>query len=170
MTKIARLIMPFCLVPALFLLGGCAGMNFTSQDKAETPAAAIPQETPPESVPYVAGELRDILIPSELQWNRADSMYVKTDSFVGGILSFSGRVEVNSLTDFFVSTMAKNKWRLSGSVKYEKVLLAFVKADKTCLINIFDSKFSGKTEVYIYVTQNIPSRKDKSPFGEEILR
>ena len=164
-------IMSFTVGTLLFLLSGCTGLNFQTDNQEEMQAvSALPEETTPESVPYFAGDLKDILIPSELQWSRENSMYVKTDSFIGGILNFTGRVEVNSLSEFFISTMAKNNWRLTGTVKYEKVLLAFVKADKTCLINIFESKFSRKTEVYIYVTEDVTGRANRSSMGEELFR
>jgi PBP1b-binding outer membrane lipoprotein LpoB len=135
-------------------LSGCADMGIgTSQDEMAPPAQT--QETQP----YYSSEFSDLLIPSELQWNRDKSLVIRTDSFAGGVLHFSGRVEVNSLSDFFANSMNKNGWKLVGTAKYKNVLLAFVKENKTCTITIGESEFGMKTDVAVYITEDIAGMK-----------
>lgn len=137
-------------------------MKNSGEDPAETAST-------PENVPYYPTELKDLQVPSELKFNRENSMYINTASFAGGILSFTGRVEINSLTDFFISTMAKHSWKLSGSVRYKNVMLAFVKPNKTCLIVIKDS-YGISTQVNVYVSQDISETSSSLLPSEEVFR
>ncbi|MEJ2033312.1 MAG: hypothetical protein P8Y63_09800 [Deltaproteobacteria bacterium] len=143
------------LLLALLLPAGCAklGNGSTGQNgaSAETPAA----QKGPE--PYYPTDFKDIMVPAELTWNREKSMSIRTASFAGGIINFSGRVDIDSLTNFFIVSMQKDGWKLSGSIKYKNVLLAFTKPRKTSLINIFQNDFGYKTEVNIYVTEEVHS-------------
>lgn len=146
----------------VLLLAGCAEMNFGGQSDEAL--------APPPPAPYTAVDFQDIQVPAELTWDRENSMSIKTESFAGGTLKFDGRVEVNSLVDFFVNSMANNQWKLVGSVKYKNILLAFTKPYKTCTISIFESKYTGKTSVYIYVTDDIAARAGMNPVGESSFR
>lgn len=144
------------LLASLFFLNGCAelGMGMEGSDE-ELDASVDSSKTTTENQPYYPTDFKDLLIPSELTWNRENSMAIKTDSFAGGILHFTGRVELNSLSEFFVNTMAKNNWKMSGSVKYKKIVLAFIKPNKTCTIIISENEFGMKTSVYVYITEDL---------------
>jgi len=134
----------------LLLLAGCAefgGMGGGgSQEGYSTP-----------SQPYYPSDFREILIPDGLEMNREESMFVKTNSFNGGILTFDGRVDVISLSDFFEGSMPKNGWKLSGVVKAKNYLLIFTKPDKTCMVTISENKLNFKTVVNIYIAQDTES-------------
>ncbi len=138
----------------LFFLVGCLPLDGSQSDSDGGHAVAIPAgaSTPASSEPYPLADFRDLLIPGELEWQRDKSVSINTDSFSGGILNFSGRVEVTSLTEFFVTTMKKNEWTMIGSVKSADVLLAFTKDKASCLIKIDDGGSLSKTEVNIYIT------------------
>ena len=112
-------------------------------------------EPSPENAPYYPSGVNDIQIPGELKEIRDNSLYINTASFVGGIKTFSGRVEINSLSDFFISTMQKNGWKKVGTIQYKNALLAFTKPNKTCMISIFEGAIGMKSKVYIYVTEDI---------------
>lgn len=148
----------------LLLLGGCSTASLSGGS-----GSAI-DEGMAENVPYYADDFNDIMVPNELDWDREGSMAMRTESYAGGVLKFVGRVEVNSLAEFFVNTMPKNKWKLVGSAKYENVLLAFTKPNKTAMIMILESDITRKTSVHIYVTDDITARKGNSPFSQESLR
>ena len=105
--------------------------------------------------PYYPTDFKDLLIPGELSWDRADSMTIRTGTYAGGILSFSGRLEINSLTDFFLNSMVKNGWQLHGSVKSKDTLLAFIKSKETCLIRIIEIGYGRKTSVSVYITKSL---------------
>lgn len=127
-------------------LPGCLSLGGGGGDDAGNPVA---------SQPYYPKDFREILIPDGLELNRDNTMYVKTESFNGGILSFDGRIETNSLTEFFEKSMPNNGWKLGGSVKSKNVLLIFTKPSKTCMITIAENKLTFTTQVSIYVSQEL---------------
>ncbi|MDA8164400.1 MAG: hypothetical protein M0017_05135 [Desulfobacteraceae bacterium] len=138
------------LAATLLMTGGCAGMNLggSTGDSATAEAASAEPNANPT-------DFKDIMVPTELSYNREKSMVIRTASFAGGILSFSGRVDMSSLTDYFIASMQKDGWKLNGSIKYKNVLLAFTKPQKTSLINIYPNSLGYKTDVSIYVTEEI---------------
>jgi len=144
----------------LFFSWGCAGMSGSGKTAEATSS--------PENTPYYPTELKDLQVPGELEFKRENSMYINTSSFAGGILNFTGRVEINSLTDFFVNTMVKHGWNLSGSIRYKNVLLAFVRPHKTCLIEIKDT-YGLSTQVNVYITEDISEGSPALPSSEEVF-
>ena len=138
-----------------FFLNGCTQMGLGEAEQQLEPPPPSTSELTTENQPYYPTEFKDLLIPSELSWNRENSMVIKTDSFAGGILNFTGRVEINSLADFFTSSMVKSNWKLSGSVKYKNIMLVFTKPYKTCTIVISESDFGTKTDVNVYITDDL---------------
>jgi hypothetical protein len=147
----------------LLLLGGCSGKNIFSSDESLDESAV-------ENVPYRADDFSDIMVPPELSWDREGSMAIKTESYAGGVMRFTGRVEVNSLADFFVNTMQRNNWKMVGSAKYKNVLLAFTKPNKTALVMIMGSDLGGKTSVQIYLTDDISARQGSSSYNQGMGR
>jgi RecA-family ATPase len=120
-------------------------------------------------VSVFAGDLKDIELPVELEWQRDKSMTIKTESFNGGIWHYEGRVEPLSLKDYIINAMHNNKWKLVGESTSSDILLAFVKPNKTCMIVISDSKF-GKTKLTLHVTIDRTSAAGLNPFGEAVGR
>lgn len=158
---------------SLVALSGCAelGLGGDSSDKG---ASADPFATtaPASSMeqPYRANEFSDILIPSEFSWDREKSMIVRTDSYVGGVLQYTGRVDITSAADFFSNNMPRNGWKLAGSTKYKNILLAFIKPNKTCTIVLSEDKLLMRTEIAIYVAEDTSAgqaggSKSSNPFG-----
>jgi len=155
------------IAAALFLFSACAQLGVGgSEDSTGTTAPAY--QATEENQPYYPTEFKDLLIPNELTWNREGSMVIKTDSFAGGILNFSGRVDINSVADFFATSMVKNNWRLSGSVKYKKIMLVFTKPHKTCTIVLSETEFKTKTEANIYITNDLTNGMPSSPGATSI--
>jgi hypothetical protein len=129
--------------------------------------ASIDGETGLPPVSFYAGDLRDIELPVELEWERDKSMTIKTESFNGGIWHYEGRVEPISLKDFVVNAMHNNKWKLVGESTSHDILLAFVKPTKTCMIVISGSKM-GKTKLALSVTIDSTAAAGLNPFGEAV--
>lgn len=154
---------------SLAALSGCAELGLGSgggQGASTDPFAA---SAPASSMgqPYRANEFSDILIPSEFDWNREKSMIVRTDSFAGGVLQYTGRVDISSTADFFSNNMPRNGWKLAGSTRYKNILLAFTKPNKTCTIVLSEDKLLMRTEIAVYVTEDTSAGGSKSsnPFG-----
>ncbi|MFH1216308.1 MAG: hypothetical protein V1706_07395 [Pseudomonadota bacterium] len=142
-----------CLVSFSFLSGCTSFPGQQSSDPGMATASASP---------FYPKDFRDILLPDGLEMNRDNTMFVKTESFNGGILSYEGRIEVNSLTEYFEKSMPQNGWKLGGSVKSKNVLLIFTKPTKTCMINIGENGLSFKTQVSIYIAQELTTGSGQS--------
>lgn len=170
--KFKQLSAIFSAITLMFFLSGCAEMNLggPSADITPAPSVATSPEEPAitENQPYYPTDFNDLLIPGELTWNRDKSMSIRTASFAGGILHFSGRVEINSLTDFFLTSMTKDGWKMTGSVKQKSNLLVFSKKNKASMITISEGDFSiNKTEVYVYITEDIAAENKQATSSEE---
>ena len=145
----------FLSVALLLISGGCAANKSTMG--GDVPG--LPQ------VSSFADDIKDITLPSELEWDRKNSMVIKTESFRGGIFSYRGRVEVMSLKDYMVASMQDNKWRLVGETASKDIMLAFVKPNKTCMMVISDG-ILGKTDLKLYVAIDKTTAGGVNPFGE----
>lgn len=141
----------FFVLLFLLLLSGCANFGTAKSSDSQDGYAAD------TSQPYYPPDFREVLIPDGLEMNRENSMYVKTSSFNGGILSFDGRIDVISLSDFFENSMPKKGWKLVGVVKAKNYLLIFTKPDKTCMITISENKLNFKTVVNVYIALDAQS-------------
>ena len=151
------------LLFASFALAGCSTLQNSSTTTEEGTNSSMP--------PYFPSGVKDVQIPSELELNRQDSMFINTSSYNGGILAFEGRVEIDSIADFFLTTMQKNGWKMAGSIRYKNVLMAFVKSHKSCIIKIIDTGISFKTKVNIYYTEDMEDGTATSLHSsEEIIR
>jgi hypothetical protein len=147
----------------LVVLGGCIpGVSTNKPPTMDAPVEDLP------SVTSSVANFNDIELPSDMKNVTKKSMSITTDSFRGGILHYSGRVEINSLKDFIVSSMKQNKWKLVGEVSYQNVILAFTKPNRTCMMNLENNGSLSNTTITMYVTMNAPVTKSLNPFGEPI--
>ncbi len=142
----------------LLTLNGCSNNSKSSSDMG----------IPPISNNVTSHS--DIVLPAELEWDSSKSMAIKTDSFNGGIYHYSGRVEVNSLKDFIISSMKQNRWKLVGEAAYDSTMLAFIKPNKTCMVTLSEGigGFLSNTHVELYVTHDLAAAKGLNPFGEPV--
>ena len=133
----------------LFLFSGCVAMNKNPDSATETIKSSSSND------PYYPTNFSDFEVPGELRLERKNTLLINTSSFNGGMINLSGKVEVGSLTDFFVNSMQKNGWKINGEIRYENVLLAFTKPNKNCLITIYEGEFGARTQVYVYITDSV---------------
>ena len=150
----------FILIAALlFVFGGCAQKS------------NIPVDDDFDSLPPMAstvGNYEDIELPADMKYSNKRSMSIRTDSFRGGIIYYSGRVEMYSLKEFIIVSMKKNKWKLAGEVSSGNVILAFTKPSKTCMMNIESHGKMSDTILTMYVTVDVTASKALNAFGEPV--
>lgn len=154
----------FACMLGLLTLGGCSSSPYGSSTSSEME----PTEMGPMS--SQVGSFEDIELPADMKWISDESMAIRTDSFVGGIFTYSGRVEVSSLKQFIVTTMENRKWKLVGEAQSDNTLLAFTKPSKTCMV-VLEEGFGGKygyTKTTLYVTVDVAAAGRLNPFGEPI--
>ncbi len=114
-----------------------------------------------------ADDIKDINVPSELEWDRKASMSIKTESFRGGIWVYRGRAEILSLKDYLLNSMRDNKWKLVGETTSKDVMLAFTKPSQTCMMVISEG-FMGKIQLTLYISIDKTAAAGMNPFGETI--
>ncbi|AVD71297.1 hypothetical protein [Desulfobulbus oralis] len=132
-----------------------------SMEGAGLEGGALPQ------VNSFANDINDIPIPSELKWQRGDSMAITTESFRGGVLTYTGNASMTSLRDYMVAAMRDNQWRMVGETAAKDTMLAFVKPNKTCMVIISES-WLKRSEVKLYIAIDNAASGNVNPFGEAI--
>lgn len=148
-------------ISMLFFIAIASGCTSTSSSTGTTDMPPISNSVESHS---------DIVLPTDLKWESSKSMSIKTDSFTGGIFHYSGRVDVNSLKEYIITSMSTNKWKLVGEASYKDIMLAFIKPNKTCMVTLSEGFGGslGKTNIKLYVTVDLAAAKGLNPFGEPI--
>ena len=144
------------VLTASLLLSGCVlpGMS-TRNDFSGLPP-----------IQNFADDIHDIMMPAEMEWDRARSMTIKTESFHGGVWHYSGKVETMSLKDYMLNAMQDSKWKLVGEAAASDIMFAFVKPHKTCMMVISEGDFRSRTNLTLYVTIDKTAAVKLNPFGE----
>lgn len=94
-------------------------------------------------------EFEDIQIPKDLKLNRGKSFVYESGRYRMGYLYYTGRVDADSLTEYFKNSMAALGWVLLNNFKYRQYLLNFVKGDRSCIILIEDKRFTTKVHLWV---------------------
>ncbi len=127
----------------------------TSKDRAES---STPNPDPkPESPDALYYDFSDVLVPKQLSLKKDESFVYDTSSFTAGFLTFEGRVELRSLTQFFVEAMSQDNWLLGAKFTHKEVVLLFEKPNKRSIMYITETRF--KTKVRIWVAPFLGAKK-----------
>jgi hypothetical protein len=143
------------------LMSGCMNgmMGRTGSNGSQTSDELAPVTTMVESY-------GDIELPLEMTLLSDKSIAMRTDSFQGGIHSYSGRVQIGSLKDYIIASMRNNKWKLVGEASYKNVMLAFTKPNRTCMVVLSEGVSAGfKTQADFYVTVDVAAMNQLNKFG-----
>ncbi len=155
----------------LFSLIAVLLFAFTGCIPGNTNTSTLPAEDSLENLPPVSstvGNYEDIEIPADMTYSTKNSMSIRTESFRGGIIHYSGRIEMYSLKEFIIASMKKNKWKLAGEVSSQNVILAFTKPSKTCMMKIENNGAMSDTTLTMYVTVDVAAATSLNAFGEPI--
>ncbi|OEU45028.1 MAG: hypothetical protein BBJ60_10255 [Desulfobacterales bacterium S7086C20] len=139
----------FTLLFAFALLSGCARLKGNTLDSEEM---ATSEEAEPGPIYYDFG---DVLIPLELEQDKDNSfIHHAPGRITEGVLALSGRVEADSMIRFFENNMAKDNWKLVNYFKSPRTIMFFNKANRSCIINITEKRFSSEVEIWVVPTIN----------------
>ncbi len=111
-------------------------------------ALGMGEETPLPAARYY--DFPDVLVPTQLSVDAKGSVVYEAGGVKYGILLFSGRVEAESLVEFFRNSMAKDGWTFVSSVKFSRILLNFAKPDRTCQVLIWDKTLTTEVEIMVH--------------------
>lgn len=140
-------------------LGESLGMGGGDTEVSSSPPAS--QEESPDS--YY--DFDDIVVPREMDLDKAASFILETPRYKSGVLVFNGPVERLSLTDYFSNNMAKDNWRLRSAFKSQRTVLLYEKPGRYAVINITDERFSTLLE--IWVTPRLADAGESDAFGPD---
>jgi hypothetical protein len=91
----------------------------------------------------------DVVIPSDISVNKKKSQVYSAGKVKVGLLTFEGRVEPDSLADFFQTNLPRGGWKLMTSLKDRDHTLIFLKDDRVCLVTISEGWFTTVCEVRV---------------------
>jgi hypothetical protein len=143
-----RVLMGVVLHVLVFVfISGCATQTLSekatplkeSQQLKESKEAAI-------SLYY---DFMDVSVPKELKLQKEKSFVFQTTEFTAGILTFSGKIESDSLISYFINKMPDDGWRFLSSFKSPKNILFFQKENRFCIITIISKAFTTGLEILI---------------------
>jgi hypothetical protein len=127
----------------VFMLAGCAQLKNATSGGSSTP------EVRP-SPRYL--DFADILIPGELE--RVAKECNITNGF--GKLVVSGRVEVESLSQFFITSMNSEGWVSLNQYKFQGTIkLFFKKPDKFASVLIEENPLATRVELWVVPQEKI---------------
>ncbi len=119
------------------------------------PAAAPSYGPAPLATPAPSGtgaqffDFQDIPIPHELNVQSQNSYVFQSGPIKMGFLTLRGRVDSNSIMNFFVAALPHEGWKLKGQFRYNRALLIFDKPDKVCVILMKEEAYYTYVEVYV---------------------
>jgi hypothetical protein len=138
----------------LVVLVGVAWMGCSTtaaQQQQGQPVTGPPPEVKAEGLELGKYYLDDVRVPSELNYDADESILYETPNFKAGVLHFSKwHLDVQSVIEFFMSNMPKDKWTFVNSFKGKEAQLSFSKPEKTCTIRIAET-WTGTVKVVIAV-------------------
>jgi len=131
----------------ILLIWGCFhGCTVLSTTKSGLEANATENEKGAAPRYY---DFEDVLVPSELKAQNSKTFVFRTPGLTAGVLSFTGRVELNSLITFFEHSMAADKWNPVGSFKSPRSILLYQKSNRWCVISITENDFTTDVDIWV---------------------
>jgi hypothetical protein len=107
-------------------------------------AAASPSHPPAKFF-----EFNDIPLPPEINVQSNSSYVFQSGRTKMGFLTLRGRVDCNSLVNYFAAALPREGWRLKGEFIYGRALLIFDKPDKVSVILIKEGTYFTYVEIYV---------------------
>jgi hypothetical protein len=144
---------PFLVILFSIAIIGCATSSLSEQTTAPEQSQSVRQTAEPATALYY--DFKDVPVPKEMEIERDKSFVFQTTEFASGFLTFSGRVESDSLISFFRIKLPEDGWRFLSSITSPKTIMFFQKENRFCVITIISKTFT--TEAEILVTQGFQS-------------
>lgn len=100
----------------------------------------------PQKPTAVYHDFEDVLVPVEMSVVKDRTLIVSTPGYRSGIITLKGRVESNSLYNFFSNNMEKDNWQVFSRIKSpDTTIMVYQKTSRCAVITIRDE------QVYTYV-------------------
>jgi hypothetical protein len=130
--------------------GGAPPPNPVGQQQQTTaPTGSTPVTSSPSAPRPLFYDFPDIPVPQELDLQPKDSYVVQSGAIRTGILTLRGRVELNSLINFFQMAMPREHWKPKGYFRYQRSVMIFEKPDKVCVIRLYEGTIYSYVEIFV---------------------
>jgi hypothetical protein len=93
---------------------------------SNSPSAGTPASSSPAAPRPLFYDFPDIPVPQELDLQSKESYVVQSGSIKTGILTLRGRVDLNSLINFFQMAMLRENWKPKGYFRYQRIFYTYV--------------------------------------------
>jgi hypothetical protein len=134
-----------------------SGCSYFSSDQKDQDSASKSNKNRP-----LYYDFGDVLVPKELEVDRAASFVHHTPEYSAGVLVLTGRVEINSLIAFFENNMQRDNWKTVASFKSARTMMLFKKENRWCIISVADrGVLSTYVEIWVAPTAGSPSNTEK---------
>ncbi|MBU8912255.1 MAG: hypothetical protein KOO65_13380 [Desulfobacterales bacterium] len=132
-----------------FFISGCFGLGSSQKPEGKT-SADQPKSRKTTAVYY---DFEDVLIPMELSIVKNRTVVILTPGFTSGLITLKGRVERQSLFNFFNNNMLKDNWNVISQIKSPgTTIMVFQKPSRTSVITIRDEQIYTYVEVGVAPT------------------
>jgi len=156
------------LIGVMMLTGllttGCAYWDKRSAASSRAMTRIVKRETP-----AVYRDFGDVRIPKELRVEKKSTFVYQTTGFTGGVLSLRGRVETDSLVNFFDRHMIGDNWQLISRFKSPRTIMLFHKENKWCVISISEGDFFS-TYVEIWIAPTAKNAQAGTPSDDDFFK
>ena len=132
------------VILTLFLITGCSFLKPIESASSDSRRMLPQRRTSP-----VYHNFDDILVPGELRLNQKMSSVFQTETVAAGVLAFSGKLDAETLIQFFKSNMAKDNWRWVSGFKGTSSLLIFEKGNRWCVITLTGAGYGNQTKIWV---------------------
>ncbi|MCG8683619.1 MAG: hypothetical protein MI892_02000 [Desulfobacterales bacterium] len=136
------------IICSLFITGCLFSSNSSKpqEESTQPPVASEQIEEEPKKPTAIYHDFEDVIVPMELSVVKDRTVIVSTPGFKSGILTLKGRVESNSLYNFFSVNMEKDNWQVISRIKSpETTIMVYQKTARCAVITIRDE------QIYTYV-------------------
>jgi hypothetical protein len=94
-------------------------------------------------------DFKDVPVPKGLKIKREKSFVFQTTEFSIGFLTFTGKMESDSIMDYFTDKMPEDGWHFLSSFKSPKNIMFFLKENRFCIITITSKTRAANVEILV---------------------
>ena len=138
---------PFLTVLIPIAIISCATSTISEQPTTADESQPVKEAAGPVTALYY--DFKDVPVPRAMEIRRDKSFVFQTTEFTAGLLTFSGRVDPESLMNFFTVKLPEDGWRFLSSIKSPKNIMFFQKENRFCIITIISKTLTTDVEILI---------------------
>ena len=135
-----------CSAFSLLVIAGCATKTLSEKS---TPIGDSQLTEGGETAFSLYYDFKDVPVPKVMKVEKEQSFIFQTTELTAGVLSFSAKVEPDSLINYFINKMPSDGWRFLSSFKSPKNILFFLKDNRFCVITITSKTFTTNLQILV---------------------